>query len=803
MGESKLDISINAHDNASGIFKNIEGAVGGLSGGVGGLLGGITGLAGTFLSGGIFSMGMGFANSAINTLKDTAMSFFEEAMGGQEGISQLDAVLKSTGGSAGVTRDQVISLADALQQTTRFSDDQVISGENLLLTFTSIGKDVFPMATKTMLDMSQALGQDLKSSSIQLGKALQDPITGITALKRVGVNFTETQVDMIKNMMAHNDLIGAQKLILGELNNEFGGSAEAAGKTAAGMMDRINHAFDDMKKTLGNAMMPAVESVMRVITDKLLPAIAPMVETIAPILGKVSMMISDQLTGVITRASTVIPQVFNVIKDAMSGNMGGVGNLGTMIFGGNDIGKSIDSILSWIIQAMPVIRQFVGTFINLGEQGIKFVIDNFKNLSPILEWVKEFLTQFAANALPIATKEWGFFSEILKDIWSVIDKWVLPAFKSMSGFIEEKIFPVVKNLGGLFDNAKTSLQKLDFTSWQGFLTSIFGPDTAKTISNITDKITEFGQNIVTWIVDKAWPFLREFCTWFIGRLEKDLGPSFHSVMKGIQDVLNSVGEYWTKNGAQIGKFVGGTLVFLGLLVDWVSGIFLSTLSFVLGLVSGFFRLMSGDVSGAFTDVWNGWKNFIEGILGLCGTNLTDFSLMWWNIFLDIGAITYVFVHSIGDYFSGLWANMVGVGDNIVDGLRAGIYNAWDGFMNWLGGMIQSIPDLVTRLLGIHSPSTVFASIGQNMMAGMQQGLDAAGSLPEVSLKTNINSYVNSASSMGGANSYIPTKNSGGNTIVISPVIQSTFSLQSDAEAKRVIDTALRGLVREYKMTGVL
>src|SRR5512138_1876374 len=133
-----------------------------------------------------------------------------EAMSSQEALSQLDAVLKSTGGAAGVTRDQALGLATSLQKVTRFSDEAVLGGENMLLTFTSIGKEVFPRATQTILDMSTALKQDLQSSAIQLGKALNDPISGITALRRVGVQFTDEQEEMIKKMVEGGDLMKAQ-----------------------------------------------------------------------------------------------------------------------------------------------------------------------------------------------------------------------------------------------------------------------------------------------------------------------------------------------------------------------------------------------------------------------------------------------------------------------------------------------------------------------------------------------------------------------------------------------------------------
>src|SRR5258706_10758602 len=113
-----------------------------------------------------------------------------------------EAAIKSTGGAAMVTADQVGSLATKLSNLTGVDDELIQSGENLLLTFTNIhnaagkGNDIFNQATAAATDMTAALNdgaatQDgLKSSSIQLGKALNDPIKGITALQKVGVTFS-------------------------------------------------------------------------------------------------------------------------------------------------------------------------------------------------------------------------------------------------------------------------------------------------------------------------------------------------------------------------------------------------------------------------------------------------------------------------------------------------------------------------------------------------------------------------------------------------------------------------------------
>lgn len=170
--------------------------------------------------------------------------------------AQLEAVLKSTGGAAGMTSDACKDLAQSLSQVTAYDNDAILAGENLLLTFTRIGSDVFPDATKAMLDMSTAIGQDLKASAIQLGKALNDPMQGLTALQRVGVSFTQEQKNMIQGFLKTNDVASAQKVIIGELSREFGGSATAASKTFGGQLQQMKNQLGDIAAGVGKELMP-------------------------------------------------------------------------------------------------------------------------------------------------------------------------------------------------------------------------------------------------------------------------------------------------------------------------------------------------------------------------------------------------------------------------------------------------------------------------------------------------------------------------------------------------------------------
>jgi hypothetical protein len=221
------------------------------------------GLAGGLKSG-IGALGDGFdelrkqssvlAVAGIGALTVAAKQSLDAFNDSEKQLAQLDAVLKSTKGAAKLTKDEIVNLASSLQNTTTYSDEAVLSAENLLLTFTNIGRETFPQATKTVLDMSTALGQDTKSSAIQLGKALQDPILGVTALRRVGVNFSKDQLAVIENLVKTGKTLDAQKMILKELNTEFGGSASAQALTFAGRIEILKNKFNDLQEKVGGVI---------------------------------------------------------------------------------------------------------------------------------------------------------------------------------------------------------------------------------------------------------------------------------------------------------------------------------------------------------------------------------------------------------------------------------------------------------------------------------------------------------------------------------------------------------------------
>jgi hypothetical protein len=243
------------------------------------------------------------AEKGISSLAGAIGNGIEQVQLLEKANQQTAAAIASTGGVAGVTAAQVRDLAQAQEDLTTVDDKVVQQGENLLLTFRGIGKDIFPQATAAITNMAVALNKgdaataDLDASAIRVGKALQDPIKGITALSRVGVVFTADQKKQItgffelnKQEQKHyaqlvktnpkeaarfkaihdaNATVKAQKVILAELDKEFGKAGAAAGTGFTADVNRARDAIDDAEAAIATGLIPAVGEVARQLTTTL------------------------------------------------------------------------------------------------------------------------------------------------------------------------------------------------------------------------------------------------------------------------------------------------------------------------------------------------------------------------------------------------------------------------------------------------------------------------------------------------------------------------------------------------------
>jgi len=574
--DKKVQILILAKDEASNVFSKV----------------GDVGKTALKVVGGLAVAGFGALAGGIGY----AMS---EAMAAEEISAQLNAVLESTGGIAGVTAEAANNLASSLSEVTRFEDDAILSGENMLLTFTNIGQEIFPDATETMLDMSTALGQDLKSSAIQLGKALNDPILGVTALRRVGVNFTDEQQEMIKTMVEAGDVMGAQKFILQELNTEFGNSAVAAGETLAGQMDILKNTASNVAEEFGTSLIPIALEFLKEFIIPIIPKIKqfasnllPLVKTgierfaewirigkeffttfilpfiqehgqkllkilglivgglvalgiIATVIGWVTGLISivTTLISVFSAIGGVISAVAGVLSFPLLAIILAVIAVVALLYAAwvNDWGGIRTSILEiWESTLKPIFQNLIAWFQEVIPIAIQKVSDFWNNV--LLPAIQNVIAWIVSNVIPILITVFQWLAEnlpvaiqFLSDTWNNV---LLPALTAVWEFLQNYIFPLIMAIADFIG----TVFNLAITVLAGLWQNVLYPALEKVWKFIQGNILPILEKLWGYIRDNVLPILKELKEKGLDYIEK----GFNMVKKAIQYVIEKVQAFTDK-----------------------------------------------------------------------------------------------------------------------------------------------------------------------------------------------------------------------------------------------------------------
>jgi hypothetical protein len=178
--------------------------------------------------------------------------------------ARVEQVVKSMGNFEGqleATTDRIVKQAEATARLTGVDRNLIKESQALLLTFDSVNKTageaggVFDRATQAAVDLAAAGFGSATSNAQSLGRALEDPLKGLTALTRQGVTFTAEQQELIRALVASGNALEAQGIILGAIETQVGGVAEATANGSA----RISQSFGILKDRIAQELGPAFE----------------------------------------------------------------------------------------------------------------------------------------------------------------------------------------------------------------------------------------------------------------------------------------------------------------------------------------------------------------------------------------------------------------------------------------------------------------------------------------------------------------------------------------------------------------
>lgn len=262
----------------------------------------------------IMSIGVTLPFLALGKVAVDELTQFNQVQG------QTKAALKSTGSAAGVSLKHIDDLSASLGRLTATDGEVVQGAENILLTFPQVrnevgkGNNIFDQASLSIQNLAARMGGDAQGSAIQLGKALSNPIKGISALTRVGVVFDDVQKKQIARFVEQGKTVEAQKIILGELNKEFGGSAKAMGD-AASPLTKLNLLFRDFAQQIGPFFVAIVQKILGVATSlaKKFEGLSPSgkkmiltILTIAAVIGPLIIIVGKFVTAIGAAGKAII-----------------------------------------------------------------------------------------------------------------------------------------------------------------------------------------------------------------------------------------------------------------------------------------------------------------------------------------------------------------------------------------------------------------------------------------------------------------------------------------------------------------
>ena len=195
---------------------------------------------------------------AIASIKAVAMESIQLSIRQIDAEQRLAAAIRATGGAAGFTADQLKKQASELQALTTIGDEEILEMQAMLLTFRSIQKDIFSEAIESALDLAEAMGVKGKSSIMQLAKALEEPLLGLTMMRRSGVSFSEEQQKTIKNYVKIGQLVKAQRMILDVVQAQSKNIARSMALTPVGRLKQAVNLYGDIKEEIGERLLPVM-----------------------------------------------------------------------------------------------------------------------------------------------------------------------------------------------------------------------------------------------------------------------------------------------------------------------------------------------------------------------------------------------------------------------------------------------------------------------------------------------------------------------------------------------------------------
>jgi hypothetical protein len=801
---SELSVIIRGQDELSAKLSAIQNGLSGLGSKMQ-ETSGHAGVFGTALSGAlsVFTGGaiLGAVSSGFGALSNFIKGGIADAKDANVIFAQSEAVIKSTGGAAGVTAQQVADYASALSAASGkslFGDDQIAQSENLLLTFTNIKGKSLEAATAVSVDMAQAMGGAPKDAAIQLGKALNDPIAGISALSRVGVTFDAQQKANIATMMKHGDVAGAQGVILAELNKEFGGSAAAAAKADGGFAqfkdrmgelgESIGHQLEPVTRAffafLGGPGAAAIEAVTGLLVGGLTRALSFLTGSVLPpLIGIWSDIVDlwqtsdDITTGLAEKIGFVIDslfgvtnaigpfQAFGIVFDQVRST---IEDVGKALMSGNFAGAWQALILDVTQLGAEISQILLPALVSLGSRVLAWIVTEASALgAQLLSWGRAFVSWIVPMIAPALATLGQFAVSIggwIATQASALGQRLLTWGQAFVAWIGPMIPPALAALGqlivsiGAWAAAQVSVIAGRLLAWGQAFIAWVAPMIPPALAALGQFITSLG----AWVVAQVPVLIGQLAAWgrsFVAWVAPMIAPALAALDGMAASLLAWIAAKAAPILAQLQTWAQAFVAWIGpaasdFLARW-PGILNSFLNWIAGAAAPILSRL-GDWARSFI-AWivPATVNFLQQWPGMLNQFLNWIGNAAGPLLVKLGEWALAFIKWIAPMIPPFLVALAGIalaiGTFVVETavvLIAKLVQWGAAFLGWvatdvipkLPGVLASILTTVSGWITTAAKTIVSeaASIGSSLVGGIKSGIESAWSSITTFVQTQIN-----------------------------------------------------------------
>lgn len=466
-----------------------------------------------------------------------ASESFQGATDAESAMARVGSVIKSTGGAAGLTAQDVQDLGSQFATLAGGTDDTVIAIEEMGLRMGNISKEQMPNFIQTTLDLAAATGVDAVAGARLMAQAYDDPASAMSKLSKQGILFDTELENQVKGLVESGDKAGAYALVMERVGEATSGAAAAGLETVAGKMELFKNTIKEAGEAVMGAFLPVLSTLFDTFIGPNLPLITKMAERFGNLFSAI--LSGGDPSAALMGISMAIGKAFGPDVASMVMNVIGffMNDLPAAFQAGlvaiQPIIDAAANLGAVFLSSMPMIQASVaGMIAFVQEQFAIFGPPIIANVAAVLDTISAFWSAHGAEVMAIISFAFGLVVTViggaitlisglvsagltyLSGVWSfwsaLLQGDTEGAFNAIKLAVSQAMLAVLSTIGSVLEGAAnlvgTNLETIR-SDWSGNLsnlvtitTTIFN-QVVDAIKDAVGKAVSLGVNFVQGIID--------------------------------------------------------------------------------------------------------------------------------------------------------------------------------------------------------------------------------------------------------------------------------------------------------------